>query len=182
MNDLFPDPAPDFSDPIGLLKACHQRILRYCELLENLVNLIKQDPPTEASNKEIVDAANQIKRYFKTAGVMHHQDEEQDFFPLLLRTSMKMADQINSLKQEHKQKDECWKQLESLLSNPANLLSSPDENLKSLEQLSNEFCSLQRSHIEKEEEGFLSLAQHILSKDQLRNIGYSMEERRKSAR
>lgn len=177
MNDLFPDPAPDFSDPIGLLKACHQRILRYCELLENLVNLIKQGSPTETTNKEIIDAANQIKRYFKTAGVMHHQDEEQDFFPLLIRSSMKMADLINSLKQEHKKGDECWEKLEPLLSSPAKA-----ENTEPLERLSNEFCLLQRSHIAKEEEGFLSLAQHILSKDQLRNIGYSMEERRKSAR
>ena len=177
MNDLFPDPAPDFSDPIGLLKACHQRILRYCELLENMVTLIKQDSTTESAQKEITNAANQVKRYFSTAGAMHHQDEEQDFFPLLIRSSMKMADLINSLKQEHKKEDECWAQLEPLLLNPAKT-----ENIKSFEQLINEFCLLQRNHIKKEEEGFLSLAQHILSKDQLRNIGYSMEERRKSLR
>lgn len=177
MNELFPDPAPDFSDPVGLLKACHQRILRYCELLENMLNLIKQEPLSETTQKEIIDAANQIRRYFSTAGIMHHQDEEQNFFPLLIRSSMKMADLIHSLKQEHKQSDECWKQLEPLLSDPTN-----KENSKSLKQLSNEFCLLQRAHIEKEEEGFLSMAQHILSKEQLRNIGYSMEERRKSGR
>ena len=177
MNELFPEPAPDFSDPIGLLKACHQRILRYCELLENMLELVNQDHPTEAINKEILDAANQIRRYFSSAGVIHHQDEEKDFFPLLIRSSMKIADIIYKLEQEHKLIDELWKQLDPLLSEPTSR-----ENLQQLEHASKQFCELQRKHIEREESELLSMAQHILSSDHLRNIGYSMEERRKLSR
>ncbi len=176
MNDLLPDPAPDFSDPIGLLKACHQRILRYCDLLEKMVTLAKTEQ-SEDTDKEIRDAANQIKRYFSTAGVLHHLDEEQSLFPILIRTSMKMADLIHMLKQAHKQSDELWEQLEPLLSDP-----TKQENLDSLEQVSEQFCAFQREHVKEEESGVLAMAEHILSSDQLRNIGYSMEEKRKSSR
>lgn len=177
MNDLLPDPAPDFSDPIGLLKACHQRILRYCDLLEKLVLLAKKTERSEDTDREIQEAANQVRRYFSTAGVLHHMDEEKDFFPVLIRSSMKLADQIHALKQEHKQCDELWGQLEPLLSNP-----TKQETIEALEQVSEQFCTFQRNHVGQEEAGFLSMAQHILSSDQLRNIGYSMEERRKSGR
>ena len=104
-------------------------------------------------------------------------DEEQDFFPILIRSSMKLADQIHALKQEHKQSDELWSQLDPLLSNP-----TKQENLTSLEQVCEQFCAFQRKHVEQEESGVLAMAEHILSSDQLRNIGYSMEERRKSGR
>jgi len=177
MNDLFPDPAPDFSDPIGLLKACHQRILRYCDLLEKMIALTKQTERSEDTDKEIRDAANQIKRYFSTAGALHHLDEEQSLFPVLIRTSMKMADLIHALKQAHKQSDALWKQLSPLLSDP-----TKPETLDSLEQVSEEFCAFQREHVKQEESGVLAMAEHILSSDQLRNIGYSMEEQRKSNR
>ena len=33
---LLSPPAPDFNDPLGLLAACHQRILGFCDLLERL--------------------------------------------------------------------------------------------------------------------------------------------------
>ncbi len=90
---------------------------------------------------------------------------------------MKLADQIHLLKQEHKQGDELWSQLDPLLSNP-----TKQENLESLEQVSGQFCAFQRKHVEQEESGVLSMAEHILSSDQLRTIGHSMQDRRKSNR
>lgn len=104
-------------------------------------------------------------------------DEEQSLFPVLIRTSMKMADLIHALKQAHKQSDELWEQLNPLLSDP-----TKQENLDSLEQVSEQFCAFQREHVKQEESGVLAMAEHILSSEQLRNIGYSMEEQRKSSR
>lgn len=177
MNEFFPNPAPDFSDPLGLLKACHQRILRYCELLEKMIELANQNQQTEATNKEILDAANQIRHYFSTAGITHHQDEEKDLFPFLIRSSMKIAEIIYQLKEDHELIDKLWEQLDELLSSPVS-----EKNLPQLKKISTQFCELQRTHIEREESELFSQAQHMLSSDQLRNIGYSMEERRKSIR
>ena len=43
-NSPSPESAPDFSDPLGLLKACHQNILVFCDQLEELAQKIESDP------------------------------------------------------------------------------------------------------------------------------------------
>ena len=41
--------APDFDDPIGLLLACHNKILSHCETLEQLpAHLVSHGPDEEA--------------------------------------------------------------------------------------------------------------------------------------
>ncbi len=34
---LMPKPAPGFDDPLGLLRACHERILGHCRICDNTV-------------------------------------------------------------------------------------------------------------------------------------------------
>lgn len=169
LEALTPAAAPDFSDPLGLLRACHQRILASCELLEKLAHYLQQNEV----DAEATQAAKKIHRYFSTAAVHHHQDEEEDIFPLLIRTSLKMAGIIHALKNEHKKTDALWAQLAPLLQQPRNI-----EDPGAFAQLVTEFCSAYRTHLHNEEHDFLDIARHMLSSTQLQKIGKSMQERR----
>ncbi len=164
------EPAPDFCNPLGLLKACHQRILGFCDLLEKMLAHIDE----HGIDAEVKQSAQKLHRYFSTAAVLHHLDEEQDLFPLLIASSLKQATIIHRLKQEHSAINEVWKKLSPLLARPTTIDETPE-----FRQWVAEFCSAYRQHIKTEEEDFLSIAQHMLSSEQLQQIGKNMKERRK---
>jgi hemerythrin-like domain-containing protein len=169
LEQLTPQTAPDFSDPLGLINACHQRILASCELLEKLADHLRHNEV----DAEVVQASKKIHHYFSTAALHHHEDEEQDIFPLLIRTSLKMAGIINQLKNDHRQSDEQWAQLAPLLAQPRNI-----DDLDSFQQQVSEFCNAQRDHIKREEHDFFDIAQHMLSSEQLQKVSKSMKDRR----
>lgn len=165
MNDFFPQAAPDFSDPIGLLRACHDRILKFCDILEAYA----AQPADQADN----DAARQVHRYFSTAGRHHHEDEEQDVFPILNRQSLKLADLVKSLKDEHAQMDALWQQLEPKLLRPAAI-----DDRDAFRTLVAQFAEAYRKHVARENEDMLEMARHIISSKQMKEIGESMAKRR----
>ncbi len=169
MTELFPNAAPSFDDPLGLLRACHERILRHCDTLLKLAEHLKQNGADEEAHK----AAEQIHRYFYTAGKHHHQDEEVDVFPKLIRQSLKMADMIHTLKKDHAEMDRLWDELEPLLRRPTGI-----QDLDTFTRLAQTFSEIYRKHIEVENNQLLALAQHILSSKQLKEIGTAMAERR----
>ncbi len=165
----FPEAAPDFSKPLALLRACHERILHNCNTLERLLEHLQQhDLDSDARQ-----AAGKIHRYFSTAGQFHHQDEEQDLFPLLARQSLKLADRVHRLRQEHNQMDALWQQLAPLLAKPANIT-----DLAAFASLVEKFTTSYRNHIAFENEEVLEMAEHILSRDAQKKLGAKMAERR----
>jgi hemerythrin-like domain-containing protein len=167
-NSLTPD-IPNFDDPIGLLRACHDRMLANCDTLEKLVTHLQE----KGLDEEAKSAITGIVRYFSTSAVHHHQDEEQDLFPLLNGQSLKLADIIYRLKQDHQQLDRLWKQLAADLQQPSKLTDNPDfaEHVA-------QFCNAYREHIDIENRELLFLAQHSLSTLQLEDIGHAMAKRR----
>jgi hemerythrin-like domain-containing protein len=77
-DHLFDTPA-GFDDPLEMLLGCHRRIEKQLETLKRLrVHLEQKGVDAEAST-----AAEGVLRYFGKAAVNHHEDEEQDLFPLL---------------------------------------------------------------------------------------------------
>ncbi|HED16939.1 MAG TPA: hemerythrin domain-containing protein [Gammaproteobacteria bacterium] len=169
MDALIPESAPDFSDPLGLLLACHQRMREHCELLQRCAQHLSDKGLDEDAKK----AAAQVHRYFSTAAMFHHRDEEEDLFPLLIRSSMKMADVINQLKQQHAEIQALWQELAPLLARPASI-----ENPTAFTELSEQYASLYQKHLAYEEQEFLNIAVHMLSQKQLDQIGCSMKKRR----
>ena len=157
----LPEQLPGFDDPLGLLRACHDRMLAHCDLLERLA---------ESPDSKV---AQQVLRYFATSATQHHRDEEEDLFPLLNRQSMKIADLIFALRREHAELDRLW----SLIS--PNLKKLPaggvDDDTRAAITA---FCELCRNHIRRENREFLPLAASSLSSTQLGIIGESMAKRR----
>jgi hemerythrin-like domain-containing protein len=165
----FPEAAPDFNDPIGLLRACHERILQHCATLERLVEHLR----AQGVDAEARSAAGKIHHYFSTAGQHHHQDEEQDLFPRLARQSLKLADLVHRLRQDHAQMETLWRQLEPQLARPAQIT-----DLDAFAALVADFAAAYRSHIARENEDLLEMARHILGSGELKALGQKMAERR----
>ncbi len=171
MSDtLFPPAAPDFSDPIGLLKACHTRIQAHCETLQRLLPHLRQ----QGLDGEARQAIGRVLRYFGSAAQHHHEDEEQEIFPRLVRQSLKLADLIHRLRSDHQAMAERWAQMQPLLQRPENLLADLDAFAAQVEA----FSALYEGHIRLEEEELLEIARHILSSADLAKIGQAMAERR----
>jgi len=168
-DELFPPAAPDFNDPLGLLRACHERIFQHCDLVVNLAAHLAD----EGIDQEAREAAAQVHRYFSVAAKHHHQDEEQDLFPRLARQSLKLADLIHQLKQEHVRLDALWDEIAPLLAKPATI-----EDTEAFQSLAERFADAYREHARRENSELLDMAQHIFSSDELKQIGQAMAERR----
>lgn len=171
MTEPFPESAPDFDDPLGLLRACHQRMLAQCDLLEKLATHLQMN----GVDADARTAARRVQTYFSTAAVHHHQDEEQDVFPRVVRSSLKMATVIHELKQDHEKLAAAWNDIGPMLGQLQHI-----GDTTRFRALVHGFCQAYREHIQIEEEDFLDVAQHILSSDDLRAIGKSMRERRQA--
>jgi hemerythrin-like domain-containing protein len=165
----LPETLPGFDQPLALLRACHTKILAHCDLLEQLVANLGDTGKTE----EIRSAARQAMTYFSTSARLHHQDEEIDLFPLLMRQSLKLADLVHGLKQEHRELDSLWASIAAELkrlqdvTDPAALASRVHA-----------FCELNRRHVRRENTEFLPRAESSLSSRQLKDIGAAMAARR----
>lgn len=162
----LPENLPGFDDPIGLLRACHEKMLRHCDLLDGLIG--QDDIDSDAR-----EAARNIVRYFTQSAAQHHRDEEEDIFPRINRQSLKLAELIHSLRKEHETLDALWKKLEP------SLKRLPDDGFsEEIRQTAAEFTALYRQHIGQENRELLPLAANSLSQQVLKEVGESMARRR----
>jgi len=162
----LPENLPGFDDPIGLLRACHEKMLHHCDLLDGLVG--RDDIDSDAR-----EAARNITRYFTRSAAQHHRDEEEDIFPRINRLSLKTAELIHNLKKEHEILDALWIKLEP------GLKRLPDDGFSDdFRQAAAEFTALYRQHIGQENRELLPLAANSLSAQVLKEVGESMARRR----
>jgi len=161
--------APGFDDPLGMLRAAQQQILEHCTLLDELV--------ARCTGQEIDNAARQsaqqISRCFSTSIALHHRDMESDLYPRLNRQSLKLAELVQGLKQDHKELATRWESISPTLRQlPTHGFSHE------FAQAAKAFCEHYRAHINRERTEFLPFASSSLSQLQLREVGESMAERR----
>src|SRR5690606_38781850 len=105
-----------FDDPLELFEACHERIERQLRTLERMVPHVAANGPDEAARS----AAAAVMRYFDTAGVHHHRDEDEDLFPRLRALAARGGrDEIGAalyeLGQEHRAIDSLYAALRAQL-------------------------------------------------------------------
>lgn len=170
MNETnLQDELPGFDEPLALLRACHKNILAHCDRLDALLaHVDKQGIDDEARR-----ATRDIVKYFSTSALLHHRDEEEDLFPRLNRQSIRIAELIRDLKQEHTRLDQLW---ESIV---PELKQLPDGRFSDdFRQAAGDFCTLSRQHVHRENMEFLPLAASSLSQLELADIGESMAARR----
>jgi len=162
--------APGFDRPLEVLEACHGRIAKQCNTLENLLDHL----PAHGSDAQAQQAARAVLAYFDTAAVHHHDDEERNLFPLLERAGAPGAcDMVESLTLEHDELSLLWRRLrfplQQIESGAASLLDEAPVR---------RFIALNRSHLEFENSHVLPLACEVLGVDELERLGRAMAARR----
>lgn len=158
-----------WDEPIDMLYACHGKIKRFCHELTLLPNYLSQYGYTAA----VHDSITRILTYFNTAAVLHHQDEEQQFFPTLLEYAPQARQTIEQLEHQHQQLHSAWEKLSVQLNQLIQCQQPPSA------QVINDFIQSYRQHILLEEPLFELGKQHIPT-TVLQKIGTIMAQRRLS--
>jgi hemerythrin-like domain-containing protein len=167
MSDTgLPERLPGFDDPVGLLRACHEKMLNHCKMLTDLIDRDSLDAAAR-------ETARNINRYFSHSAPLHHRDEEEDLFPRINRQSLKIAELVQTLKKEHEALDALWSNM------APELKQLPENGFSSLfKQAAREYSTLCEQHIARENRELLPLARNSLSRQVLLEIGEKMAARR----
>lgn len=162
--------APGFDAPLDMLRACHRRIEKQ---LATLVRL-ERHLPEHGCDDDARAAARAIMRYFDTAAVNHHADEEQSIFPRLVAVRREEAAPIAArLENEHQHLAALWVRLRPLL---AGIAVGARANLSPHDV--REVCDAYERHIAVEEGELLPLAEQTFDAATLAVIGQEMAARR----
>lgn len=99
-----------------MLAACHERIEEQLCALELMVEHLA----SKGCDAEARASAQAVLRYFDTAGAVHHQDEDEDLFPLLRSRAAaqgrrEIAAAIEELEREHETMAGQWERLRNRL-------------------------------------------------------------------
>lgn len=167
------DAAPSFDHPLEMLHACHGKILQQCDTLKKLTPHLQLN----GCDRQAQQAAQNILRYFDTAGMLHHQDEEADLFPALRASDQEQVPALLArLLSEHIVMLSAWQALRTALLQIAQgiTVSLPPS-------LTENFIRSHTAHITLEEAELLPLAARLLSLQQLAQIGRNMAARRTRA-
>jgi hemerythrin-like domain-containing protein len=168
-SSLLGKAAPDFSDPIGLLEACHGRIEQHCSLLRRMCDHLD----AHGADADIAAAASSVLRYFDIAAPLHHADEEQDLFPALGREA-ELHRLLTRLKAEHTQHAALWQALR-----PELLELVEGQVPGRLRERVEPFISANLGHLAIENEQVLPRARETLKSTELAQIGEAMAQRRR---
>ena len=167
-------PAAGFEHPLELLDACHERILRYAEMVARIAQHVAVCGVDEEARK----AARGVIRYFDDAGARHHIDEEKDLFPALLRCASPREREalqplLRRLRHDHEELEALWAAMRLRLQRVAD---GTDTALDSF--AADAFVEHYRRHIGTEEAELLPLARRILDEGSVASVGASMAARR----
>ena len=86
-----------FAEPIEMLYACHGKVRRFCGQVAMLSDYIAEN----GCNQIVLQTIRQIAQYFNVAAPLHHEDEEENFFPLLLQYAPQAKESVDELLRQH---------------------------------------------------------------------------------
>lgn len=174
MNNTLFQTAPDFDQPIAVLKHCHDKIRKQLSTMQKLVPHLAEF----GADLEAKQGANAVLRYFDEAAPKHHADEEVDLLPMLQSTAAsgdaKTLEQLlPEILQEHQQMEILWNTLAAQLRNIAGG-ESTELSAESVQR----FSDLYSAHMEKEEGHIAPMAKRLFSAEQMNTLGCAMKQRR----
>lgn len=165
-------PAPSFEDPLALWQACHGRVRHFCALTQRLVGAIQ----TQGIDADVRSAAEAILRYFEVAAPLHHQDEEEDLFPLLrAKGDAALIQQLKDIENEHALLHRKWSVIRGLLQKIA-----AGETAPLTLSLVSDFAEAYIRHADSEETQLLPSLRVLLSTEELSLIADHMVGRRRT--
>jgi len=174
MSNSLIDTAPDFSQPVLVLKHCHGRIRKQLETLRKLADHLPQHGADAAAQQ----AAKAVIKYFSVAAPLHHADEEDDLLPMLRASAAgedaALLDQlVPEILAQHQQMDADWliinAQLEQIANGSSAALSAADVE---------RFSGAYEAHMAIEESNIAPMALRLFDAGQMSKLGNAMQARR----
>jgi pyridoxamine 5'-phosphate oxidase len=168
------DTAPDFDQPIAVLKHCHGRIRKQLATLDKLLAHL----PEFGADEQARQAARAVLNYFEKAAHLHHDDEEQDLIPMLRAVAQgEDAATLQALApvilQDHKDMDALWQDLHEQLT----AIAEGQSTVLSASAVQR-FTQRYLSHMEREEGTMAPMAMRLFSPEQMAQLGKAMQARR----
>jgi hemerythrin-like domain-containing protein len=146
MEFKFTDPAAEFRDGLAVIRTYHDNLLATGERLLKLSFKLSHHGISEAAAIEAVD----LHQHYTRANTLHHADEEQCLFPMLLGQELVLDGMIERLVLDHEEIEQWWSELAGLLASPENIT-----DFDRLVEVAFQFERLQREHLTRENEDFL---------------------------
>jgi hemerythrin-like domain-containing protein len=176
-DHLFDAPA-GFDEPLEMLLGCHRRIEKQLETLKRLRAYLDG----HAVDSEASLAAQNVLRYFGSAAVNHHADEEQDLFPLLAERIDDPGERQRfhafreRLETDHRRVETAWSRLRKPLEGIAEGFARtlPHAEVQA-------FIDAYANHIRVEETTLKEFFDRWLGDADRRTLGKAMAARRKLA-
>lgn len=173
-DHLFDTPA-GFDDPLEMLLGCHRRIERQLETVKRLRSHLAQ----KGVDAEASAAAEGVVRYFCKAAVHHHEDEEQDLFPLIEQRIDDAGERAryrqfrDGLLADHRVLEAAWQRIRKPLEGIAEGLVRPlpEADVQA-------FVDGYTRHILAEESALREFFERWLGEDDRQALGRSMAARR----
>ncbi|NOQ17021.1 MAG: hypothetical protein GQ581_08170 [Methyloprofundus sp.] len=165
MEFKYKEPITGFSDGLVVLKSYHEDFIEHGNKLLQLVANLKEHGMSEAYANECMATYC----HYDHATFLHHQDEEQGLFPLLLGNSALVDGMIERLMLDHEEIEAAWKLISDQLKQPELIT-----NFDALQSSAIEFEKLLREHLTREDEDFSPHAQAILNDKQRAAAGEKM--------
>ena len=168
--------SPGFDRPLELIRHTHRRLEQRCALMERLVtHLLERGCDADAQA-----TAGHIVRFFEEEMEHHHRDEEEEFYDAVAeaapaKSRSAVAKLVAELRAEHERLQAVWRdvlrpQLAAIMEGRAQAL-----NREAVDRCQ----TLYLSHIEREEQVLVPVAEKRLSRTQLEQLGRGMAKRRK---
>lgn len=173
MSDTPTRQATEADVPLQDFSRCH---VGFVTVLETSLGL----PEMIATAARSRSCAADMLKMFRDRLLAHHDDEERDLFPAVLRVAQpgdeadRARTMVAQLVREHREIAQLWKQLEPAVQAIANgYLPSLDSAL--LHDLVERF----NEHVRVEEEDFLPFAQEVLARqaEDMANLGLALHRR-----
>lgn len=169
MQQLEPQSFASWAEPIDMLYACHSKVKSFCRQLQILPDYLEKNGINQAVKNDV----KQILNYFNISAPLHHEDEENDFFPELIKVQPQARIEVDELERQHERLHKNWDDLSKQLED---LLVGKRENVD--RDLIARFVSGYDEHIAIEEPLF-ELGREHLAQEELSKMGKIMAERRK---
>ena len=175
MTDNCDGNPPDYSRPLAALRTCHERIRSECDTLARLVEHMK----ARGCDGDARQTAAALVCYFDTAARFHHEDEEEDLLPRMMAAATisrgsSLTRLVADVATEHREMDRTWIELRAALQDI--VAGEADAVLDSMNV--DRFVKLHRMHIAVEEANVFPLAEMLLSRNDLAEMGANMAQRR----
>jgi len=172
---------PDFTDPLGLLVHCHERIEAHLSALERAGEILRANDLK--SLPRVFAAIDAARVHFSAAGVKHTEDEEGSLFPRLrehggaagedaLAAMVQLESQHCTAKKLHLEFDE-------FVSGLPRDGSADARELDCFGELVTELTTLYRPHILLEDNFVFPVAAEVLPASEIQALGAEMRARRK---